>query len=357
MTSSGELLARTAELVGIPSVSHGEAVIADHVEGILRGVPWLTVERVGENVVARTELGRPMRLVAAGHLDTVPAAGNELPRIEDEVLWGLGSADMKGGVAVLLELARTVEAPAVDVTYVFYACEEVEADHNGLGHLARDRPELLAGDAAILAEPTEATFEAGCQGSMHLEVVVSGARAHTARPWKGENALHRLAPVLERLAAYVPREPVLDGCRFKESVQAVSVRGGVAGNVVPDRVVLGVNHRFAPDRTADEAEASVRELLAPVLGAADEVRVVDVATGAAPGLDHPLLATLAARNRLEVRAKLGWTDVARFAALGVPAVNFGPGDPTLAHTAEERVEASSIERCFSALRDLLERGV
>jgi succinyl-diaminopimelate desuccinylase len=357
VTDVSDLLARTAELVGIPSVSHHEAAIADHVEGILRGVPWLAVERVGENVVARTELGRAMRLVAAGHLDTVPPNGNEVPRVDGDVLWGLGSADMKGGVAVLLELARTVEAPAIDVTYVFYACEEVEADHNGLGHLARHRPELLEGDAAILAEPTDGAFEAGCQGSLHLEVTVTGTRAHTARPWKGENALHRLAPVLARLAEYEPREPVLDGCRFRESLQAVSVRGGVAGNVVPDRVALGVNHRFAPDRTVEEAEAAVCELLAPALREGDEVRLVDVSAGAPPGLDHPLLATLAGRNGLEVRAKLGWTDVARFAALGVPAVNFGPGDPNLAHTAEEHVEAASIERCFSALRDLLERGV
>ncbi len=356
MTVPVDLLARTAELIDIPSVSRAEGPIADHVEALLRQVPTLTVERIGDNVVARTDLGRAHRLVLAGHLDTVPPNGNERARIEGDTLWGLGASDMKAGDAVFLELARTVPEPAVDVTYVFYACEEIEAEANGLGVLARERSDLLAGDAAILGEPSAAAVEAGCQGTMRIDVTIRGERAHTARPWMGRNALHRLAPVLTALAAYEARRPVLDGCAFREALEAVHVRGGVAGNVVPDEVVLTLNHRFAPDRTAAEAEAHVREVLGPHLEDGDELRVVDVASGAAPGLDHPLLAALVERNRLEVRAKLGWTDVARFASLGMPAVNYGPGESTLAHTRDERVERAALEACYSALRDLLERG-
>jgi succinyl-diaminopimelate desuccinylase len=350
-----DLLAFTGELVDIPSVSHDEDAIATRAEGLLRGVPWLTVERVGDNVVARTDLGRSMRICLAGHLDTVPPNGNDRSRIEGDTLWGLGSADMKGGVAVLLELARTVAEPAVDVTYAFYACEEVEAEHNGLGHLFRDRPELLAADVAILGEPTGGAIEAGCQGSLRLDVVLRGTRAHVARPWMGVNAIHRLAPLLELVAGYEARTPVLDGCEFRESVQAVRLEAGVAGNVVPDRAALTLNHRFAPDRTVEEAEAWLRAMVAPSLAEGDEIHMVDSAPPAPPGLDHPLLRALIDRNALPVRAKLGWTDVAQFAAHRIPAANFGPGASELAHTRDERVERSSVESCYAALRDLLER--
>jgi succinyl-diaminopimelate desuccinylase len=330
--------------------------MADLAEAELRRWPWLAVDRVGDNVVARTTGGRPMRLVLAGHTDTVPAAGNERARVDGDTLWGLGAADMKGGLAVLLELARQVPEPAVDVTYVFYACEETVAAHNGLGHLFRDRPDLVAGDAAVLGEPTGSVIEAGCQGTMRVEVDVRGVRAHTARPWVGRNAIHRLGRVLAVLDAYEGRRPVLDGCEYREAVQAVAVEGGVAGNVVPDLARLVVNHRFAPDRTAAEAEAWLRSLLAAELDDGDRFEVVDVAAGAAPGLDHPLLRSLVARSEQPVRAKLGWTDVARFSAHGIPAVNFGPGDPLLAHTADERVERADLDRAFTVLRDLLGAG-
>ncbi|HUF33675.1 MAG TPA: succinyl-diaminopimelate desuccinylase [Acidimicrobiales bacterium] len=351
-----DLLALTAELVDIASVSHHEGPLADHLEDELRTVPWLAVERVDDNVVARTELGRPLRLVLAGHTDTVPANGNEVARIEGDTLWGLGATDMKAGLAVALELARTVAEPAVDVTYVFYATEEVEARHNGLGHLFRDRPDLLAGDAAILGEPTAGSIEAGCQGSLRAVATLTGQRAHTARAWMGVNAIHRLGRLLAVLDDYEGRRPVLDGCEYREAMLAVGVEGGVAGNVVPDRASVKVNLRFAPDRSAEEAEAHLREVLAPVLGPDDVVEVLDLAPAAAPGLDHPLLRSLIDRNALEVRSKLGWTDVARFAAHGIPACNFGPGEPTLAHTAQERVERASIESTHAALLDLLELG-
>ncbi|MDP8953892.1 MAG: succinyl-diaminopimelate desuccinylase [Actinomycetota bacterium] len=351
-----DLLARTAELVDIASVSHHEQALADHVETRLASRPGLAVERHGDNVVARTSLGRPWRLILAGHLDTVPANANQRARIEGDVVHGLGASDMKAGLAVFLELADLVEDPAVDLTYVFYAAEEVEARHNGLAHLAAARPELLAGDAAILGEPTGAVIEAGCQGTMRLVAEVVGRRAHTARPWMGVNAVHRLGPLLEVVAGYEGRRPVLDGCQFAEALQAVAVEAGVAGNVVPDRARLTLNHRFAPDRAPDEAERELRRLLAPVLGADDHLEVVDVAGGARPALDHPLLQALARRPGMTVRAKLGWTDVARFAVLGIPACNLGPGDPTLAHHPDERVERAPLDATYAALADLVVRG-
>ena len=350
-----DLLAFTAELVDIPSVSHNEAAIADHVEGLLRAVPWLEVERLGHNVVARTHLGRPYRLVLAGHLDTVPPNGNERARIEGDVLWGLGAADMKSGCAVLLELARTVAEPACDVTYVLYECEEVEARHNGLRHLLTHRPDLLLADAAVLAEPTGAVIEAGCQGTLRIAVTMGGERAHTARPWSGTNAIHRLAPVLELAAAYEGRRPVLDGCEFAEALSAVRVDGGVAGNVVPDAATVQLNHRYAPDRDATTALAHLREYLAPAMDPdrGDTVELLDHADGAVPGLGHPVLSGLVKGSGSVARAKLGWTDVAFFSALGIPAVNLGPGDPSVAHTAGERVERDQLDAVLAALSAVL----
>lgn len=353
-----DLLARCAELVDIPSVSHDEDAMADLVEAELRSTPWLTVDRVGRNVVARTALGRPMRLILAGHLDTVPPNGNERARLDGDTLWGLGSADMKGGLAVFLELARTVDAPACDVTYVFYECEEVARAHNGLLRLFRDRPDLLAGDAAILGEPTDGLVEAGCQGSLRVDVTLRGERAHSARPWMGRNAIHRLGALLAAVAAFGERRPVLNGCEFREALQATAVGGGVAGNVVPDLASVTLNHRFAPDRTGDEALASVRALLGDTVDEAggDTIELVDMSPPAPPALDHPLLGALVDATGSPPRAKLGWTDVAFFAEQGIPATNYGPGDPTIAHSKDERVERSSLDAAHAALRALMERG-
>jgi succinyl-diaminopimelate desuccinylase len=351
-----DLLRLTADLVDIPSVSYSEQALADHLEAELRAVPWLEVLRHRDNVVARTALGRPLRLLLAGHIDTVPANGNERAVVAGDQLHGLGACDMKAGLAIALELARTVDQPAVDVTYVFYAGEEVEARHNGLGQLFTDHPDWLAGDAAILGEPTGGAVEAGCQGSLRLAVSLAGRRAHTARPWMGVNAIHRLAAVVDVVAAYEGRRPVLDGCEFREALQAVHVEGGIAGNVVPDRATVTVNHRFAPDRSAVEAEAHVLALLDPVLSEDDAVELLDVADAAAPGLGHPLLRALVDGNGLEVRAKLGWTDVARFAAEGIPACNFGPGDPSLAHSPDEFVDRAGLEAGHAALLGLLTTG-
>jgi succinyl-diaminopimelate desuccinylase len=353
---STDLLQATAELVAIPSVSRNEAALADHVEGMLRVCPWLAVERVGDNVIARTALGRKERVVIAGHLDTVPPAGNVVPRIENDVLYGLGAADMKGGVAVMIDLAMTVSEPAVDVTWCFYRGEEIDRSENGLVHLFDLRPELLAADVAILCEPTGSLIEAGCQGSIRVRVELAGRRAHTARPHLGINAIHRIAPVIARVAEWVPRSVILDGCEYVERMSVVGVEGGVASNVVPDRATVTVNFRFAPDRDADAAQAYLAGLFADLVDPAqgDTYTVMDVGAGAAPKLDHPLLARLLQASGRPPKAKLGWTDVATFDAHGVPATNFGPGDPDIAHQANEHVDRASLEVARTNLAALLE---
>ncbi len=348
-----DLLDLTAQLVEIPSESFHEAKLADFVQQRLGVLGWLEVTRVGDNVVARTRLGRPKRILLGGHLDTVPANNNAQPRIEGDTLWGLGSTDMKGGLALMLALAETVPDPAVDVTYLFYACEEVASEHSGLVELFAKRPDLCEADLALLGEPTLGALEAGCQGTMRFDVEMAGARAHTARPWMGSNAIHALGPVLALLGTYEAREPTIDGCQFREALEAVFVEGGVAGNVVPDYAKLTINHRVAPDRSIEEAQAHIRAIFAPVLGERDSITFAPAAPPAPPGLSNPLLAALIGRHDLEVRAKLGWTDVSFFHQHGVPAANFGPGDPLLAHTREERIERVALDACYEVLSEML----
>lgn len=348
------LLEATGRLVAIPSVSFNEQAIADELHEQLSQHRHLHLERIGDNLVASTRLGRRQRVILAGHLDTVP--GEAAVRIENDRVTGLGAADMKGGLAVLAWLAATVTEPAIDLTFVFYVAEEVAQEHNGLGELQRRRPELLRADAAILAEPTGGVLELGCQGSLQLQVTLVGLRAHAARSWMGENAIHRLAPLLEVLGAYSPREPVLDGCVFKESLQAVGLEAGVAANVVPDSATLRLNHRYAPDRSPSEAFASVQALLRPVMRDGDDITILDIAQAAPPSLSHPILAELARVVEAPPRAKLGWTDVARFSAAGVPAVNFGPGRPELAHVPGEWVEADELARTAASLRRFVLEG-
>jgi len=352
-----DLLRLTADLIDIPSESFHEQQLVAALETRLEEVPWLTVDRVGDNLIARTHLGRSHRLLLGGHSDTVPANDNAVARFDGDTLWGLGSADMKSGLAIMLALAETIDSPAVDVTYLFYAREEVAIRHNGLRELVSERPDLLDADLALLGEPTSGVVEAGCQGTMRFKLDLTGQRAHTARPWMGRNAIHRMGEVLALLAGYEPRSPVIQGCQYREALQAVHVEGGVAGNVVPDHATLLINHRVAPDRTLGQAEAHIRELLAPFLDDGDGLEVIDAAAPAPPGLDNPLLAAMVGRHDLEVKAKLGWTDVAFFAERGVPAANFGPGDATLAHTREERVERVAVEACYELLRRVLVEGV
>jgi len=342
----------TQQLVDIESVSRNELGIADAVEAALQGLAHLAVTRHGNTVVARTDLGRGERVVIAGHLDTVPVNAN-LPcrreaRPEGDLLHGLGTCDMKGGDAVILRLAATVPEPVRDVTYVLYEGEEIETEFNGLNLLSQTSPELLEADFAILMEPSNAEVEAGCQGTLRVEVRTTGERAHSARSWKGVNAIHAAGDILDRLNSYEPRKPLIDGLEYHEGLNAVFIRGGVAGNVLPDECVVEVNHRFAPDRSEAEAEQFVREFFDGY-----DVRVTDSAPGALPGLDLPAAKAFIEAVGREVNPKFGWTDVARFTALGIPAVNFGPGDPMFAHKQDEHVPIEHIERCERQLKSWL----
>ncbi|MEU8954327.1 succinyl-diaminopimelate desuccinylase [Streptomyces sp. NPDC048518] len=339
----------TARLVDFPSPSGEEKALADAIETALRALPHLTVDRHGNNVVARTNLGRAERVILAGHIDTVPIADNVPSRLdEDGVLWGCGTCDMKSGVAVQLRIAQTVTEPNRDLTFVFYDNEEVAAHLNGLGHVAEAHPEWLAGDFAVLLEPTDGQVEGGCQGTLRVLLRTRGVRAHSARAWMGSNAIHAATPILQRLAAYEPRKPVVEGLEFHEGLNAVRIEGGVATNVIPDECTVTVNFRYAPDRTEEEAVAFVRDYFADC--GVDEF-VVDDHTGAArPGLTHPAAAAFMAAVGGEARPKFGWTDVSRFSALGVPAVNYSPGDPLLAHKIDERVRASLIPVAEEKLR-------
>ncbi len=352
LRADADVVALTAALVDVPSVSGDEGPLADAVEALLRGAGHLRVTRTGNTVAARTQLGRAERVVLAGHLDTVPEAGNAGARFVDgpagPELAGLGSVDMKGGDAVALRLALDLAEPTRDLTFVFYDCEEVEAERNGLALLAAADPGVLDADLAILLEPTGGAVEGGCQGTLKVAVTTTGRRAHTARAWAGENAIHAAASVLARLGSRHDVRRVVDGLEYREGLQAVGISGGVAGNVVPDRCTVLVNHRFAPDRTEAQALDHVREVFAGF-----DVELVDSAPGARPGLDRPAAAQFAALVQPVAgppRAKYGWTDVARFAALGIPALNFGPGDPTRAHTPGEAVPTAQILACEQLLR-------
>ena len=335
-------------LVDTPSVSGDEQTIADLVEQALRPYPHLVVSRFGNVVVARTELGRPERVVVAGHLDTVPIADNVPSRVTEAdgrtLVWGRGACDMKGGVAAQLSAAAVLTQPRRDVTWIFYDNEEVEADLNGLNALAASHPEHLDAVFAVLCEPSNARIEGGCQGTMRVVVELTGVAAHSARSWKGHNAIHDAGPVLQALAAHQALEVVVDGLTYREGLNAVRVSGGIAGNIIPDRCEIEVNYRFAPDKSPDQAEAYVRRVLDGF-----PVRVTDVAPGARPGLDQPAAAEFLAAVGGEPSAKFGWTDVARFSARGVPAVNFGPGDPGKAHADDEFCPGEEVVSCRDAL--------
>lgn len=339
----------TRTICDIPSVSGEERALADAIHDAVRAYPHLEVYRDGDTIVARTQRGRAQRVVIAGHIDTVPINGN-VPTREVAIdgrayLWGRGTVDMKAGVAVQLKLAAELTDPRVDITWMWYDHEEVDADLNGLTRLAATRPDLFAGDFAILGEPSNGQVEGGCNGNLRAVVRTKGVRAHSARAWVGQNAIHKAAPVLARLAEYRPRERDVEGLVYREGLNAVRIGGGVAGNVIPDLCEVEVNYRFAPSRTAEQATQHVRDVFAGF-----EVEIIDLAAGARPGLDAPLAQEFVAAVGAEPRPKYGWTDVARFSAMGVPAVNYGPGDTHLAHHDEERVPLDQIDDVERGLR-------
>jgi succinyl-diaminopimelate desuccinylase len=335
----------TAALCDVESVSGNERALADAIEAALRALPHLQVDRDGDTVVARTTLGRAERVVVAGHIDTVPVAGNLPTRRDGDLIYGRGTSDMKSGVAVALRLAASLAEPTRDVTYVFYDNEEVEAEKNGLGRVARTHPDWIAGDFAVLMEPSGATVEGGCQGTIRVEVTALGRAAHSARSWTGHNAIHEAGRVLSRLEAYEAAELEVDGLGYREGLNAVGILGGIAGNVIPDRCVVTVNYRFAPSKSEADAEQHLRDLFDGY-----DMRVVDSSPGARPGLTHPAAMAFVAAVGEEPRAKYGWTDVALFSRLGVPAVNYGPGDPNLAHRDDEHVPASAVLRVEERMR-------
>ena len=339
----------TRQICDIESVSGNETSLADAIEETLAPLPHLEVIRDGDTVVARTNLGRERRALIAGHIDTVPLNGNLPTRFEEEggvrYLWGRGTVDMKAGVAVQLKLAAELTDPAIDVTWMWYDHEEVNAELNGLGRLARNRPDLFVGDFAILGEPSNGVVEGGCNGNLRVEVRAYGLRAHSARGWVGDNAIHQATRILDTLSAYQAREVEVDGLVYREGLNAVGISGGVAGNIIPDECMVHINYRFAPSRSSEEAIAHMHELFGDY-----EITVVDRADGARPGLDAPLAQEFLSAVGGVAKPKYGWTDVARFSALGIPAVNYGPGDPLKAHADDERVDVEQIVAVEAGLR-------
>ncbi|MBB2974782.1 succinyl-diaminopimelate desuccinylase [Microbacterium endophyticum] len=351
-TSSIEL---TRAICDIPSVSDDERTLADAITDAISSLAHLDLYRDGDTIVARTDTGKAQRVVIAGHIDTVPINNNLPTRVIDvdgePMLWGRGTVDMKAGVAVQLKLAAELVDPRVDITWMWYDHEEVAAHLNGLTRLAKTRPDLFAGDFAILGEPSNGDIEGGCNGNIRAIVRTSGVRAHSARAWIGENAIHKVAPILMRLSEYRPKTVAVDGLEYREGLNAVRIAGGIAGNVIPDACEVEVNYRFAPNKNSDEAESHMRDVFAGF-----DLEVIDVADGARPGLDAPLAKEFIAAVGGEPRPKYGWTDVARFSALGVPAVNYGPGDPHLAHHDNEQVPLSQIESVERGLRAWLSKS-
>ncbi|MGL4340717.1 MAG: succinyl-diaminopimelate desuccinylase [Rhodoglobus sp.] len=335
----------TRQLCNIESVSGNERMIADAIELALTDLDHLEIVRHGDAVVARTHLGRARRVLIAGHLDTVPINNNLPVREQDGFLWGRGTVDMKASVAIALKIAAELTAPPVDLSWIWYDHEEVDSALNGLGRLATHHPDVLLGDFAILGEPTSAMVEGGCNGTARADITLRGTRAHSARSWVGHNAIHDAAPVLAILAEYQPAQLDVEGLIYREGLNAVGIKGGVAGNVIPDEAVVSINYRFAPSRSAAAVEAHLREVFAGF-----ELVITDLAEGARPGLDAPLAQDFLSAVGGVAAPKYGWTDVARFSALGIPAVNYGPGDPLKAHADDERVAISEILECERGLR-------
>ncbi|MFZ9702430.1 MAG: succinyl-diaminopimelate desuccinylase [Candidatus Nanopelagicales bacterium] len=343
-----ELSKLTLDLVNISSVSKDEKSIADSIAEALKKYSHLKITRVNNSIVAQTNFGNKQRVVIAGHIDTVPANNNFPGKINDSEVIGLGSVDMKSGIAVALKLASEITSSNYDVTYLFYESEEIETKFNGLELITKQQKDLLDCDFAILMEPTNGILEVGCQGSLRFEVSTSGKRSHSARWWNGENAIHKTNKILEILNNYKSREPEIDGHKFREGLQAVKVNGGIAGNVVPDSVTISINHRFAPDTSIDQATQNMKTLFKDF-----NFQLVDAANAAPTGLSNLLIKEFVSNIGKNIAPKFGWTDVARFANAGIPAINFGPGDPNLAHHPEEKVLISQINDVYESLKNWL----
>lgn len=348
MNINQELGKLTLDLVNISSVSKDEKSIADSIEEALKKCNHLKLTRVNNSLVAQTSFGNKQRVVIAGHIDTVPANNNFPGKINNSEVVGLGSVDMKSGIAVALKLASEITSSNFDITYFFYESEEIETKFNGLELITKQQKDLLNCDFAILMEPTNGILEVGCQGSLRFEVSTSGKRSHSARWWNGENAIHKTNKILEILNNYKSREPEIDGYKFREGLQAVKINGGIAGNVVPDSVSVSINHRFAPDTSIDQATTNMKNLFKDF-----NFLLVDAANAAPTGLSNPVIKDFVSSIGKSIAPKFGWTDVARFASNGIPAINFGPGDPNLAHHPDEKVLISQINDVYESLKKWL----
>jgi succinyl-diaminopimelate desuccinylase len=334
---------RTLELVDIPSVSRDEAAAMAYVRDTLA----LTPLAGDEDVLFAVAPGKGDLVVLAGHVDTVPAQGNIPGRLDGDSIIGLGASDMKGGVAVMLELAAWARdaGPATSLGFLFFTREELAADESPLPAFLESSRELREAALVIVLEPTDNEIHAGCLGNLNAELTFHGTSAHSARPWTGDNAIHNAAEALAPLAELEPLDVEVDGLVFREVISAVRIEGGIAANVVPDRCIAQLNYRYAPGRTRDQAEARIRELA----GGA-EVAIRGNSPPAHVVVDRPLVQRLRAAGEFEIRPKQAWTPVAQFAEAGLDAVNLGPGATRFAHRRDERVEIAELVRTYEALR-------
>jgi succinyl-diaminopimelate desuccinylase len=351
----GEIGDRLAEvtlaLVDIPSVSRAEAKAMAFVHDSLSLVPLWDDEDI---IFATTggDGGREL-VVLAGHLDTVPAQGNVPGRRDDAAIVGLGASDMKGGIAVMLELAAwAAEASAaLELGFLFFTREELAAEESPLPGFLRGCERVREAALVIVLEPTDNEVHVGCLGNLSAQLTFRGSSAHSARPWLGDNAIHKAAAALAPLAQLEPVDVAVDGLVFREVVSAVAIEGGIADNVVPDRCVARLNYRYAPGRTREAAEASVRELAGEA-----ELEILGNSPPAPVIVDRPLVRRLRDAGNFEIRPKQAWTPVAQFAEAGLDAVNLGPGATRYAHTADERVEIDELVRTYEALRRFASGG-
>ncbi|HVR33556.1 MAG TPA: succinyl-diaminopimelate desuccinylase [Acidimicrobiia bacterium] len=341
------LVETAAWLVDIPSVTGDETAIVEAVAGRLEG---MDEHRIGRSLVVGRPTGGPMILLV-GHLDTVPYQGQGPATIVDGKLHGLGAADMKGGLAVIIHLLedRDVVAGPYSVVGIFYDGEEGPADGNGLGPLLDGTGWLTDAEFAVVLEPSDGQIQVGCNGSINAAVTFSGRSSHSARPWWGENAVTKAGEWLAEMHLREPEPHFIDGLEYREVMSVTMAAGGIARNVIPDRFELNLNYRFSPDRSVDDAIAVVHQAAT----GADSVDIVDVAPAGPVSVSHPFVGRLAAAAGAELAAKQGWTDVARLGEYGIPAVNFGPGQASEAHQRDEYVAMSQIEETFTALRRAL----
>ncbi len=348
-TLAERLAARTLELIDIPSESRHEAALRERLLSLVP--PQLETAFAGDEAflfLPERRAGVPL-VVLAGHYDTVPAQDNVPGRLEGDVVHGLGAADMKGGVAVALELVRDLarDGPgALDVALLLFGREELSPQFSPLPGLFDSCPPVRQASLAILLEPTACAIQAGCVGNMGARVTFRGVSGHAARPWLAENAIHKAIHGLRRIAELERREVVISGLPFYEVVSVTRLEAGIADNVVPDRATATLNYRYTPDRSDEEAEAFLRSLLPDgvqieLLGSSPPARVV---------VDAPLVQSLRAAGDLRFEPKQAWTNVADFTSRGIDAVNFGPGDPAYAHRRDEQVEVAALVRCYETLR-------